>query len=181
MLAWQRTTWLLLLTSSLVRAQLAIENPKHLNMPESQAQALFVTTTRVMEKEFNAPGALENKFHMKLVIGEKPERFTIDDVAGNGTLYLERWNEFKFTTVTMRLAIQQLLVPERQQRMLDVIVRRAHEIAPVSAAELHDEKIMLPQPPAQGGCLGQMTNAAVAGIPCKPGQGFPQNGPMRLR
>ena len=181
MLAWQRTTWLLLLTSSLVRAQLTIENPKHLNVPESQAQALFVTTTRVMEKEFNAPGALENKFHMKLVIGEKPERFTIDDPAGNGTLYLESWNEFKFATVTMRLAIQQLLVPERQQRMLDVIVRRAHEIAPVSAAELHNERIGLLQQPAQGGCLGQMANAAVPGMPCKPGRGAPQNAPMSSR
>ena len=181
MLAWQRTTWLLLLTSSLVRAQQTIENPKHLNVPESQAQALFVTTTRVMEREFNAPGALENKFHMKLVIGEKPERFTIDDPAGNGTLYLERWNESKFTTVTMRLAIQQLLVPERQQRMLDVIVRRAHEIAPVSAADLHNEKFVMPSGEIRNDCLGQMTNAAVPGMPCKPGRGAPQNAPMRLR
>lgn len=169
MSACYRTAVLLLFASSLLSAQLAIENPKHLDMSEPQAQALFLTTTRVMEKEFNAPGALENKFHMKLVLGQTPERFTIDDPAGNGTLYLERWNEFKFTATTMRLAIQQLLVPERQQRMMDVIVRRAHEIAPVSAAELPTEKIDLPQPKLRDDCIDRMTNAAVSGIPCKPG------------
>jgi hypothetical protein len=179
MLAWHRTTVLLLLASSTVRAQLVIENPRHLDVPEQQAQALFATTTRVMEKEFNVPGALENKFHMKLVLGQPPERFTIDNAAGDGTLYLERWNEFKFTATTMRLAIQQLLVPERQQRMLDVIVRRAHEIAPVSAAQLRNEKVAMPQPTSQDDCLDRLTNAAVSGIPCKPGARRP--GPMSPR
>ena len=181
MLPWHRTTVLLVLASSLVRAQLAVENPKHLDVPEAQAQALFLTTTRVMEKEFNVPGALENKFRMKLVLGQTPERFTIDDAAGNGTLYLERWNEFKFTTVTMRLAIQQLLVPNRQQKMLDAIVRRAHEIAPVSAAELRQEGIDLPQPKSSDDCITRITNSAVSGIPCKPGQVTRRPAPMISR
>ena len=181
MSAGYRTTVLLLFTSSLLNAQLAIENPKHLDVSEAQAQALFLTTTRVMEKEFNVPGALENKFRMRLVLGQTPERFTIDDPAGNGTLYLERWNEFKFTATTMRLAIQQLLVPERQQRMLDVIVRRAHEIAPVSAAELHSEKINLPKPKLRDDCIGRMTNAAIPGVPCKPGEGIRPSDPMPTR
>lgn len=173
MSACYRTAVLLLFASSLLRAQLAIENPSHLDVSESQAQALFLTTTRVMEKEFNAPGALENKFRMKLVLGQTPERFTIDDPAGNGTLYLERWNEFKFTATTMRLAIQQLLIPERQQRMMDVIVRRAHAIAPVSTADLHSEKIDVPQPKSSDDCLNRIANAAVSGIPCKPGARLP--------
>jgi hypothetical protein len=134
-----------------------------------------------MEKEFNAHGVLENRFHMKLVLGQTPERFTIDDPAGNGTLYLERWNEFKFTTTTMRLAIQQLLVPERQERMMDVIVRRAHEIAPVSAAELHNEKIDLPQVKLRDDCIGRMTNAAIPGVPCKPGEGIRPSSPLAPR
>ena len=173
MSACYRTVVLLLFASSLLSAQLAIENPKHLDVSEAQAQALFLTTTRVMEKEFNAPGALENKFHMKLVLGQTPERFTIDDPAGNGTLYLERWNEFKFTATTMRLAIQQLLVPERQQRMMDVIVRRAHEIAPVSAATLRHETVDVALPQSSDECVSRITNAALSGIPCKPGARLP--------
>lgn len=178
MSACYRTAVLLVLASSLLRAQLAIENPKHLDVSEAQAQALFLTTTRVMEKEFNVPGVLENKFRMKLVLGQAFERFTIDDSAGNGTLYLEHWNEFKFTATTMRLAIQQLLVPERQQRMMDVIVQRAHEIAPVSAADLHREKIEIPQPRPQDDCLGRMTDASIGGHPCRMGAAIRQSAPV---
>src|SRR5262249_28450071 len=120
---------------------------------------------------FHAPGALENKFHMKLVLGQTPERFTIDDPAGNGTLYLERWNEFKFATVTMRLAIQQLLMPERQQRMLEEIVRRTHEIAPISAGRLAKESSIPRQPDLpsmRDSCITSLTNASLAGQPCGP-------------
>jgi hypothetical protein len=170
MYAWHRTVVLLLAASSWVQGQLIVENPKHLNIPEEQAKALFLTTTRVMEKEFNVPGALENKFRMKLVLGEAQERFTIDDAQGNGTLYLERWNEFKFATVTMRLAIQQLLVPERQKRMLDAIARTTSEIAPISAADLRTEKIVTPLPRSSDGCIARMSDAGVGGVPCRLGQ-----------
>jgi hypothetical protein len=181
MLVWRRTTVLLLATCSWIQAQLVLENPKHLKVPEQQAQALFLTTNRVMEKEFSVPGALENKFRMKLVLGEAHERYTIDDAQGDGTLYLERWNEYKFTNVAMRLAIQQLLVPERQERMIDVIVRRAHEIAPVSAAELKVESVSLPPVPPQNDCMARMNNAALGGMPCKQGLGVQRPTPMTTR
>jgi hypothetical protein len=74
MLAVHWTSVLLVAASSLVRAQLVIENPRHLDVPEQQAQVLFQTTTRVLESEFHSPGALENIFRMRLVLGEKAER-----------------------------------------------------------------------------------------------------------
>ena len=175
---WHWTTVLAVALSSGLQAQLAIENPRHLSVPEPQAQALFLTTLRVMEKEFNAPETLENKFRMRLVLGEKQERFTIDDPAGNGTLYLERWNEFKFTATTMRLAIQQLLAPERQQRMMDAIVRRAHEIAPVSAADLRREPVNLPPARRLDDCMARMSDASSGGVPCKPGGSAAQSMPI---
>src|SRR5262249_55326415 len=181
MSACHRTTVLLLLASSLMQGKLEIVNPKHLDVPAAPALALFQSTTRIMEKEFNVPGAFENKFHMRLVLGQTSERFTIDDPAGNGTLYLERWNEFKFTATTMRLAVQQLLVPERQQKMLDLIVRRAHEIAPVSAVDLGQEKMAAPQQHLQDDCIGRIANAAVPGVPCRSAQAVRRSGPMPTR
>ncbi len=90
MLAVHLMSVLSLAASSLAWAQLVIENPGHLDMPEQQAQVLFLTTNRVLESEFHSPGALENAFRMKFVLGEKAERFTIDDSSGNGTIYLEK-------------------------------------------------------------------------------------------
>lgn len=168
MLAMHRTTVLLLLASSLVQAQLVLENPKHLDVPEHQAQAIFLTTMRVMESEFHSPGTLENTFRMRLVLGEKPERFTIDDPSGNGTVYMERWNEGRFAVTAMRLAIQHLLAPERQKRMLEEIVRRAHEIAPIKAAQLREEAMPSVIPESNDDCINAMTNAAVHGTNCRP-------------
>jgi hypothetical protein len=104
---------------------------------------------------------------MRLVLGEKAERFTIDDPSGNGTIYLEKWNEGKFAVAAMRLAVQHLLAPDRQKHMLEEIVRRTHEIAPVKAAQLRND----PAPPAvtrvQEDCISQMMNAANRGVDCR--------------
>ncbi len=120
-----------LLACSLMRAQLVLENPKHLDVSEQQAQVLFLATNRVLEAEFHAPGTLENTFRMRHVLGEKAERFTINDPSGNGTIDLEKWNEGRFAVAAMRLAVQHLLVPERQKRTPEEIVGRTREIAPI--------------------------------------------------
>jgi hypothetical protein len=88
-----------------MRAQLVLENPKHLDVSEQQAQVLFLATNRVLEAEFHAPGTLENTFRMRHVLGEKAERFTINDPSGNGTIDLEKWNEGRFAVAAMRLAL----------------------------------------------------------------------------
>ncbi len=158
----------MLLGSSLLNAQLVIENPKHLDVSEQRAQAVFLTTIRVMEREFHSEGALENMFRMRLVLGEKPERFTIDDPLGNGTVYMERWSEGKFAVTAMRLSVQHLLVPDRQKRMLEEIVRRTHEIAPVTASQLREERTPSVIPESQDNCINGMTNAAVHSVNCRP-------------
>jgi len=84
--------------------------------------------------------------------------------SGDGTIYLEKWNEGKFAVAAMRLAVQHLLAPERQKRMLEEIVRRTHEIVPVKAAQLRNEPAPSGVSPAQDDCIPQITNAAVRGV-----------------
>src|SRR5262249_34753954 len=151
--------------------------PKHLDVPEQLIQALFLTTCRVMETEFRAPGALANRFRVKLVLGQPPDRFTIDDVFGNGTVYLENWNEGKFTISTMRLAMQRLLSPDRQQKMMQEIARRAHEIAPVSAHRLDGEHVPPVALEVQDTCSASMKNASVRAANCKPNVMVPRRSP----
>jgi len=147
MLAWHCTAVWLLLASSSLCAQLTIENPKKLNVPESQVQALFVNINHVMESEFHSPGTLQGRFRVRLVLGEQQERFTIDDPDGNGTIYMEHWDEGKFTVSTMRLALQHLMGPDRQKKLLGEIGRRMRETAPITAAQLRKEGAPAPLPP----------------------------------
>jgi len=169
MLASNRMTLFLLLASSWVPAQLVVENPKHLDLPEPQAQVLLRTTARLVEQEFHRPGALENKFHLRLVLGQTPEHFTVDDPAGGGAIYLERWDEGKFALATMQIAIQRLLPPERQQQVLQEILRRARGVAPVDAARLRKEDVPGPQldaSPLEDECVAAIANMSLRGRPC---------------
>jgi hypothetical protein len=160
----------LVLASSSLPAQLKIENPKRLDVPEHLAQALFLTTSRMMEAEFHSPGSAENQLRMRLVLGETPERLIEDDPFGNGTIYLERWNENKFAFAAMRLAILHLLGAKRQEHILQEIVGRSHKIAPVSAAQLPKEPQPQPSLPltTHSSCVRQITDASAVGIPCGP-------------
>jgi hypothetical protein len=172
MSAWRGTIAWLVLASSFVGAQLTIENPKHVEVPEQQAQALFLVTERVMESEFHNPGSLENRFRMKLVLGQTPERFTVDDAQGNGTLFLDKWDDGKFTVAAMRLAVQHLLGPERQQKMLQEIRKRTSEVAPVPVSKLRGQPMPSSSPTSPGWaipdkCMDQMTNAALRVTACQ--------------
>ena len=157
---------LFLLTSSFLRAQLTIENPKHLEVPELEAQTLFLNINRVVEKEFPSHESPENKLHVRLVLGESQERFTIDNSSGDGTVYLERWDTGKFATSTMRLALQHLLPPDRQKRLLEDVVRRTREIAPVPVAQLRKEATSAPMAASDLGGPDMCAASGAHGNPC---------------
>ena len=167
---WRRTAMLLVVASGWLHGQLTIENPKKMEISEQQAQVLFLNISRVMESEFRSPGALESRFRVRLVLGEANERFTVDDAFGNGTVYLSKWNEGRFAVSTMRLAVQHLLGPDRQKKMLEEIVRRTRATATVSATQLRREgapPMAAPDiTPFSDPCATGITNAAVRGGPC---------------
>ncbi len=170
---------LLIFACASLQAQLTIENPKHLEVPEHLAQALFLTASRVTETEFHSPASPENRPRMRLVLGQTPERLTEDDRFGNGTIYLERWNETKFTFAAMRLAVLRIVGSKRQERMLREIVRRAHDIAPVPAAELHKETKPTPRLPTQRTCYEEITDVTGRGHFCGPPEIASDGSPLR--
>jgi hypothetical protein len=177
MLAWHRTAVLLVLASSSLSAQLSIENPKKMEVPEEHIQTLFLNTNRVMEAEFHSPGSLENKFRARLVLGQPQERLSIDDADGNASVYLERWDEGKFVFAVMRVGLQRLLDSGRQNRMFDEIARRTRQ-TPVSAAQLRKEGSPVPALEASripDTCVDGMSNSALQSDPCA----RPRHVPMR--
>ncbi len=162
-----------------LQAQLTIENPKHLEVPEHLAQALFLTASRITETEFHSPASRENRPRIRLVLGQSPERLTEDDSFGNGTIYLERWNETKFAFAAMRLAVLRIVGPKRQERMLKEIVRRAHDIAPVPVAALREETKPSPRLSTQHPCFDDIINATARGRPCGPPGIASDDAPLR--
>ena len=151
------------------RAQLAIENPGHLQVPEQKASLLLNTACRVVAEKFRISNPADHLLSLKLVLGSKDEHYIADADKDAYTLFLERWDENKFTLAVTNLAIQRFVVHDRLASLVSEILRRSDQVAPVAAAQLRGSRITVPRLAGQtSGCLSAITEAAVRKIPCGP-------------
>ena len=154
---------LLLATSSVGSAQLTINNPKHLELPEQRARILLIEACRVVANEFHVRDFSEIEYPLILVLGEKDEGYGIDS-EGKITLYLQQWSETKFVDAATRLAVQALANRKRMQRLTKDILRRSDRILPVPQEALRGtDRFPRPGPPSgkAGNCI-----SAVRDKPC---------------
>ena len=103
-LDWSRLAIFLLLANSAVSAQLVVENPKHLPIPEDQARVLLRMSCQAVANELHLRNKLD--FGLRLVLGEKDEHFGLDEETGTPRLFVREWNAGKFTSAAMRFAVQ---------------------------------------------------------------------------
>jgi hypothetical protein len=159
--------FLLMLASSCMFAQLTIDNPKHLNFPESQAQVLLEMSCRAVAKELHLADESKIRFGLRLVIGQEDERFSFDEKTGTPTLFLREWDAGKFATAAVRFAVRRSIGPERQQEIILDMLRRSEKIAPVSAAHLHGFVELKSQSPQRGNdCLRGIADSSLREVHC---------------
>jgi hypothetical protein len=152
-------------------AQLTIKNPQHLDVPEAKAQALINTVRRVVAENFPLSDRAKNaKFPITLVLGQKEEHYSADDKKGMYTLYLEHWDETKYTVAITTLAIQHFIIRDRLKQMVPEILRRSAQMAPVPVTQLQGKREALQRVPNRPlvGCLGAATDAAARSVSCSP-------------
>ena len=145
--------FLFLLAACPALAQIRIENPKRLPVPEEKAQVIFSTACRVVAEEFHVPHS-QLEFPLVLVLGEENQRYTADEGTGTYTVYLRQWDPVQFADSAMRLAVQRLVPPQRRNRMLTAILYRSREIAPISVEEVR-KGVGHSQPPASTTALAK--------------------------
>jgi hypothetical protein len=147
-------------------AQLTIQNPHHLPVPEQKASVLMSTACRVIAEHF-ASAKGDQRLRLTLVLGSSDEHYTAEGDKDAYTLFLQRWDENKFTLAVTNLAIQRLVVNDRLASLVSEILRRSDQVAPVPAAQLRGSRISIPPLAGQtSGCLSAITEAAVRRIPC---------------
>ena len=113
---------------------LTIVNSHQVDVPGERARILLLTTCRVVAEDFHRkPEEVDLK--MTLVLGEREERYAIDE-TGRMTLYLESWNESKFVDGVITGAMQRLTPLRARKQMLVEILHRTDKVAPVSANRL---------------------------------------------
>jgi hypothetical protein len=150
-------------------AQLIIQNPHHLPVPEQKASVLMSTACRVITEHFALSKGDQHPLRLTLVLGSSDEHYTAEGDKDAYTLFLQRWDENKFTLAVTNLAIQRLVVNDRLASLVSEILRRSEQVAPVPAAQLRGSRISAsPLAGQASGCFSAITEAAVRKIPCGP-------------
>ena len=109
---------LLLATPIWAWTPVTIVNPKHLPVPEEEVNRLFHATCRVVAQEFHLANDDALDFPLVLVLGERDEHVTADEDKGVYMVYLNHWNEGKFATSAMRLAMWRLVPRKRRDELV---------------------------------------------------------------
>lgn len=142
---------ILLGINSAVHAQLSIVNPKHLEIPTDRANVILNTACLVVAEEFHQR-ASDLRFQTVLILGDKEERYQVDEQKGIFTLYLRQWDERKFATLAMRFCVQRLATSSRTDNLVKEILRRTERIAPVSVDALRGHSQPVSISPAVDNC-----------------------------
>ncbi len=124
------TITLIVLAASFCAAQVTIENPQHLDIPEQRVQVLHNIICRVVAEEFHV-SASKVQGPVTLVIGERKDTSIANEFSGVYRIYVGHWDEATFATSDMRLSVLRMTFRDHWERMTREVVRRADQVAPV--------------------------------------------------
>lgn len=127
---------LMFLAASLAGAQIKVENPQRLQLPEARAQILHHIICRVVAEELQLRGS-KTEFAVTLILGEPEERIGIDSDGLPSKIFLKRWDEARFAIADAQLVVQRAVIRDHWQQIANEVTRRWKQVAPVQAGELN--------------------------------------------
>jgi hypothetical protein len=166
---------LLVLANSLSFAELKIDSPQHADVPAEKARVLLRLAVRSVAKEFHLREPSKEEFDLHLVLGEKDERYELDEQSGVPILYLQQWNEAKFVTAAIRLAVQKSIDRRRQDQMVTDILQRSQQIVAIPANKLRGADLPATRPLRRDEqpCLTGIRDASEKEVLCDPLRPWP--------
>lgn len=127
----------LLVGTGCAAAQVRIVNPQHLSVPEERVNLLYRMSRDVVAHEFQLKDARRMDFPLTLVLGEQNEQLQLDEDHQVYSVLLDKWDESKFVTSVMRLAVWRVVPRQRRNELVLEILKRAREVGPVRVEELN--------------------------------------------
>ncbi len=116
-------------------AQITVNNPRSLTLPDNKPQILLRMACRVVADEFHVHDTAKLDFPLILVLGE-PFHYTADDENQVYTIYLDRWDDTLFVSSAVMLATHRVVTKDQYKKMVVEILRRADHASPISAQNL---------------------------------------------
>ena len=129
---WLSPVMISVLFISFSAAQVTIQNPQNLDIPEQRVQTLHRIICRVVAEEFHIREA-KVEGAVTLVLGEEEQRTVVNELSATFHIYLNRWDEVAFAISDTELAVQRMLSRDRFERIAREVIRRVNKTAPVNA------------------------------------------------
>jgi len=131
---------LLLFAARFCQAQVTIRNPQSLPVPEAKAEALLHLGCQAVAEEFHVKNTKQLAFPLTLVLGGDEEHYSANEDKGEYTVYLKRWDEAKFASSVLRLAIWRMMPRRRRNQLVEEMLERATRTTPVDTGTLRNEQ-----------------------------------------
>lgn len=125
-----------ILSAACAWPQVTILNPRHVLVPQERVNLLFRMSRDVISKEFQLKDPRRMDFPLILVLGEENERLSLDEDHQVYMVLLNKWDESKFVTSVMRLAVWRVVPRARRNELVLEILQRANTVGPVSVGSL---------------------------------------------
>ena len=133
---------LLLLLSLPAVAQVTIQNPKKLKVPDARVAVIYDVVRELVFEEVKPAGGKPVNMKLTLSLAVRPEfGYLTNEEKGTAEIFMTEWDEPRFAYVVMALALQQALPANRRSELLREARRRVDLLAPVDISQLKKEKI----------------------------------------
>jgi hypothetical protein len=133
---------LLLLLSLPAVAQITIQNPKKLKVPDARVAVIYDVVRELVFEEVKPAGGKPVNMKLTLSLAVRPEfGYLTNEEKGTAEVFMTEWDEPRFAYVVMALALQQALPANRRSELLREARRRVDLLSPVDVSQLKKEKI----------------------------------------
>ncbi len=132
--------WLILALPA--SAQVTIQNPKKLPVPEARVAVIYDVVRRLVFEEVKPVGGKPVNLKLTLALAVRPQAgYLTNEDEGTVEIYLDEWDENRFAQAVMALSMQLALPVKRRREILQEAQRRADLLAPVDVGELKNQNV----------------------------------------
>jgi hypothetical protein len=121
-------------------AQVTIENPKNLPIKEEEVNLLYTMVCQQVAENFQVRDYKRLESPLTVVLGEDREGYWIDHLNGAATIHLQKWDEARFASAAVMIAVDHLLSNDQFREVVVKTLKRFWNTSPVTVSEARNRR-----------------------------------------
>ena len=116
-------------------SEVSIDNPKNLPIKEEEVTLLYTIVCQQVAENFQIRDYKQLEYPLTVVLGEDHEGYWIDHVRGAATIHLQKWDDARFASTAVMIAVDHLLSNDQFHQVVVKTLKRFWSINPVTVSE----------------------------------------------